>query len=37
MIKRTETIRRQFAEELFQCDNFVELALKGLSERKKRS
>ena len=37
MIKRTETIPQQFAEELFLCDHFVELALKGLSERKKRS
>ena len=31
MIKHTQTIRRQFADELLECvDHFVELALKGL-------
>ena len=30
MVKHTQTIRRQFADELFECDHFVGLALKGL-------
>ena len=32
MVKHTETIRRQFAGELFKCDQFVGLALKGLKD-----
>ena len=33
MVKRTQTIRRQFAAELFDSvfDHFVGLAIKGLS------
>ena len=35
MVKRTQTIRRQFADELFECvcvfDHFVGLELKGLT------
>ena len=31
MTKQSRTIRRQFAEELFVFDHFVELALKGLN------
>ena len=31
MVKHTQTIRRQFADELFELfDHFVKLALKGL-------
>ena len=30
MAKHTQTIRRQFADELFKFDHFVGLALKGL-------
>ena len=30
MVKHTPTIRRQIADELFDCDHFVKLALKGL-------
>ena len=32
MVKYTNTIRRQFAQELFECDHFVQLALKRLKE-----
>ena len=34
MVKHTQTIRRQFADELFESvfDHFVKLALKGLSD-----
>ena len=28
MVEHTQTIRRQFADELFECDHFVGLALK---------
>ena len=32
MIKHIQTIRREFADELFECfGHFVKLALKGLS------
>ena len=31
MVKHTETIRRQIAGELFEFDQFVGLALKGLT------
>ena len=30
MVKHTETIRRQIADELFVFDHLVKLALKGL-------
>ena len=30
MVKQTQTIRRQIADELFECDHFVGLAPKGL-------
>ena len=31
MVKHTQTIRRQFADELFECVwQFVKLSLKGL-------
>ena len=30
MVKHTQTIRRQIADELFEFDHFVKLALKGL-------
>ena len=30
MVKHTQKIRQQFADELFECDHFVGLALKGL-------
>ena len=33
MVKHTQTIRRQFANELFECDNFVKLVLKGLKSQ----
>ena len=36
MVKQTETIRRQSADELFECSvfgHFVGLALKGLTSR----
>ena len=33
MVRDTQTIRPQFADELFECvDYFVGLALKGLDE-----
>ena len=32
MVKHTQTIRRQIADELVECDNFVGLALKELRE-----
>ena len=31
MVKHTQTIRRQIGEELFECDHFKKLALKGLN------
>ena len=31
MVKHTQTIRRQIADEFFECDHFVTLALKGLN------
>ena len=31
MVKHTQTIRRQFDDELFECDHFVKLTLKGLT------
>ena len=31
MAKHTQTIRRQIADELFECGHFVNLALKGLT------
>ena len=34
MIKHTQTIRRQIANELFECDYFVEMTLKGLKGSK---
>ena len=34
MVKHNQTIRRKIADELFECDHFVELALKGLSQLK---
>ena len=35
MVKHTQTIRRQFADELFEwVDHLVRLALKGLKDRK---
>ena len=30
MVKHTQTFRPQFAGELFECDHFVGLVLKGL-------
>ena len=30
MVKHTQTIRLQFADELFECDHFVKLVLKEL-------
>ena len=30
MVKHTQAIRPQIAEEFFECDHFVKLALKGL-------
>ena len=30
MVKHTQTISWQIADEFFKCDYFVELALKGL-------
>ena len=33
MVKQAETIRRQFADESFEFDHFVGLALKGLIEQ----
>ena len=36
MIKHAQTIRRQTADELFEFDHFVKLALKGLSNTQKR-
>ena len=32
MVKQTQTIRQQFADELFVFDHFKGLALKGLKE-----
>ena len=32
MVKYTQTIRRQFADELFECGHFVGLVFKGLSD-----
>ena len=34
MVKQTQTIRQQFAYELFECDHLVGLALKGLKYEK---
>ena len=31
MVKHTQTICRQIADELFECDHFVGLTLKGLT------
>ena len=31
MVKHTQTIRPQIVDELFECDHFVGLALKGLT------
>ena len=30
MVKHTESVRRQITDELFKCDHFVKLALKGI-------
>ena len=32
MVKHTQTIRRQIADELFVLDHFVKLELKGLKQ-----
>ena len=32
MVKHTQTIRRQIADELFEFDSFVKLALKELTD-----
>ena len=32
MVKHTQTIRRRIADELFECDHFVGLALKELRQ-----
>ena len=35
MVKHTQTIRRQFVDNLLECfDHFVGLALKGLTKQK---
>ena len=31
MVKYTQKIRREFADELFECDRLVGLVLKGLT------
>ena len=37
MDKHTQTIRRQFTDELFECvDHFVNLAFKGLKKVEKK-
>ena len=32
MVKHTQTVRRQFADELFEYDHFVGLVLKALKQ-----
>ena len=34
MVKDTQTIPQQIAEELFELDHFLKLALKGLMRKK---